>query len=280
MIHINISLTEIKYQQLNQSNLQKAVTAIVDEGFVILNNLIPHHLLDSLTEKMDHDADTLIALKRWGGRGAIEGHLQLPPPPFQPYVFKAIVNNTLINQVTHELLGANVFNSFYNGNTNCPGSKRQALHIDEEHLWSYTNVIHPAASLVINIPLGDVSEENGSTELWPCSHLTPQSIALNRYDDIKGVEQQRVLHPPIRANIQKGSVIIRDPRLWHRGMPNVTNKPRHVLAMLHNAHWRKRTLITTFSLECQELFEDTTLFPNYRFAHDVSDYLDNIARRP
>ena len=43
--------------------------------------------------------------------------------------------------------------------------------------------------------------------------------------------------PPIQPTVSAGSVLIRDLRMWHRGMPNETNVPRPMIALAHCCQW-------------------------------------------
>jgi len=37
--------------------------------------------------------------------------------------------------------------------------------------------------------------------------------------------------------MKRGGILIRDLRLWHAGMPNQTEQPRPMIAMIHYARW-------------------------------------------
>src|SRR2546423_1151437 len=50
-------------------------------------------------------------------------------------------------------------------------------------------------------------------------------------------EKRRAEVPPIQPTMQRGSVLIRDIRLWHNGMPNRTASARPMIAMIHWIHW-------------------------------------------
>ena len=98
--------------------------------------------LDLLHGKMAEDSEILIRAEKWGGAGSLKGHLTQYPPPMAPYVFRDIVANPFVIQVTKRLLPTGpkahlgkMFNSYYNANANCPGSLQQALHMDWPHLW-------------------------------------------------------------------------------------------------------------------------------------------------
>ena len=45
------------------------------------------------------------------------------------------------------------------------------------------------------------------------------------------LEQRRQVRGPSQPVIEKGSIVIRDLRLWHAGMPNMTDEVRVMLAM-------------------------------------------------
>ncbi|MYA04773.1 MAG: phytanoyl-CoA dioxygenase family protein [Caldilineaceae bacterium SB0664_bin_22] len=271
-MEIAISSSERSAEQLSAANLQRAVQAVLHDGYVILRDVIDPDHLDGLLPRMTADSRRLIASEKWGGAGRLPGHLQQAPPPFAPFVFRDIVANPFAVQVTHGILGEGLYNRFYNGNTNCPGSQMQPLHTDAAPLWPNLRTAHPPVSLVVNVSLVDVTEDNGSTELWPGTHLL--SLGGARRVDIETETQRRAEVPPVRANTAKGSLVIRDTRLWHRGMPNLSNQIRHMIAMVHNIHWLARPDRLWFDIDCQSEFpQNGPLDHNAQFTDDPLDYL-------
>ena len=215
-MEITVQPEELAAGKLTDAHVEQAVQAIRVDGYVILENVIKHEHLDMLRERMDADSQILINAEKWGGAGRLKGHLQQGPPPYAPYIFRDIVANPYVVQVTKELLGPGLYNNFYNGNTNCPGSTTQPLHRDGVHLWPNQEVAHPTAEVVVNISPQDTTKENGSVEIWPGSHL---EVSGKRIDEAEE-EARRKICPPIRGSAKKGSALIRDMRLWHRGVPN------------------------------------------------------------
>lgn len=270
MTTIHVSSTEQANQILSPQNLTEAISAIETDGFVVLSNAIQHDHLDLLRERMILDSGELIKAERWGGAGRLKGHLQQGPPPFAPYVFSDIVANPFAIQVTTALLGAGVYNRFYSGNTNCPGSQKQPLHRDGPPLWPQMKVAHPSASLIINVSLIDVTAENGGTELWPGTHL---ETSVHQHVDADAEAQRREMSPPIRATAPKGSLLIRDNRLWHRGVPNQSDTIRHMIAMIHNAAWLQRPTTLYFHENCREAFPDNGFDHNVTFTPKPLTYL-------
>lgn len=111
--------------------------------------------------------------------------------------------------------------------------QRQPTHSDAD--FAHPN--HPFA-LVVNVPLIAMTPENGSTEVWLGSH---NGTGVHHQEGAHGerasgriqldlLEARRKISPPIQPIIPKGSIIVRDLRLWHGGMPNNSDDIRVMLA--------------------------------------------------
>lgn len=272
MVVVTPQQNEIAAGKLSENHIKMAVQAIRIDGCVVIENIISHKHLDVLRQRMDADSQKLIKNEKWGGAGMLKGHLQQGPPPFAPYIFSDIVANPYVIQITKELLGQGVYNNFYNGNTNCPGSITQPLHRDGDHLWANMETAHPTAEVVVNLSPQDTTEDNGSVELWPGSHL---DVSGRNIDDALE-NQRRKISPPIRGNAKKGSVLIRDMRLWHRGVPNNSKEPRHMIAMIHRIQWLRSRRRLKYQTGCEAAFENSELDHNADFVSEkLDDYLFN-----
>jgi ectoine hydroxylase-related dioxygenase (phytanoyl-CoA dioxygenase family) len=87
---------------------------------------------------------------------------------------------------------------------------------------------HPP-SYVLNVPLVDVTDDNGATICWPGSHRDTRTAQKNRFPTQNMLRD----YPALRLHSQMGDLVIRDTRLWHGGMPNRTDQPRPMIAMGH-----------------------------------------------
>ena len=268
---ITVQPQELASEKLTDAHVDEAVQALHVDGYVVLENIVNPEHLDILRERMDADAQVLIKAEKWGGAGGLKGHLQQGPPPFAPYIFRDIVANPYVIQVTKALLGPGLYNNFYNGNTNCPGSTTQPLHRDGDHLWSDQEVAHPAAQVVVNISPQDTSEENGSVELWPGSHLDVSGRRIDKEHE----GERREIAPPVRGNAKKGSALIRDIRLWHRGVPNLSDEPRHMIAMIHRVAWLKSNRKLKYKTGCEVAFENSDLDHNAEFVDFAAKKIDD-----
>lgn len=110
----------------------------------------------------------------------------------------------------------------------------QPVHTDAD----FDHPSHPFA-YVVNVPLITMTPENGSTEVWLGTHQdTDLSYQEGQHGErasgrIKGeeLEKRRAIRPPCQQTVPRGSIVIRDLRLWHAGIGNQTDAVRVMLAM-------------------------------------------------
>lgn len=273
MIALDITPEEVKGRTMRAEHLRAAVEAVYADGLVVLNGVVDLAHLDALRDRMLEDLEALKRRKdapfNWN-----RGNIQQDPPPFPPYLFRDVLLNDAVVAVTKAVLGPGLTNSLYSGNTALPSRERQPVHADSGQLWPHLKVAHPPHRLVVNAPVVDVTPENGSTEVWPGTHL---DTTVSVQDDIKvpveAVERRRAVAPPFQPDIRRGSVLIRDIRLWHAGMPNLTDQPRPMIAMIHNASWLKLKKPLLFPVGTEAFFQDSDLLTHARFVEGAIDYI-------
>ena len=274
MIELELSAAEHSARKLKPEHLQQAVAALHDDGFVVLHRAIDPAHIEMLRERMLADVEEILALSDVPYQFN-DGHLQQDPPPFPPYLFRDVLANDLVVEITQAVLGEGVKNAFYSGNTCLPNTTQQPLHVDAGQLWPNLEVATPAYGMVVNVPVVDATPANGSTELWPGTHLDT-TRALND-GDIKlppAIEERlRDECKPLQPNVPAGSVLIRDMRLWHRGMPNLTDQPRPMIAMIHWVRWWHTGKPLLFPKGTEELFADSALETVAEFVDGPIDYI-------
>lgn len=236
---LDITPEEVASGQITPAHLAAATRALRDDGIVVLNDIISRDHIAALREKMLADLPAYLA-RMDAPFNFNTGNVQQEPPPFAPYLYKDVLLNDIAIAVTHSLLGDGLHNGFYSGNTAVGGSgQRQPVHADIGQLWPDLAVATPPFGLVVNVPVVDMSPENGSTEVWPGTHL--DTTVYIQKGDIKlpgeAVEARRTICPPLQPSVRAGSVVIRDLRLWHAGMPNRTSQARPMIAMIHWVSW-------------------------------------------
>jgi len=272
-IAVRPTRAELERGELDAGRLATAVQALKEEGIVVLHDVVNVEHLAVLRERVLADVEKFInrpnAPFNWN-----RGNVQQDPPPFPPFLFRDVLANDLVIQVTKQLLGAGMYNGFYSGNTATPSDQRQPVHADTGQLWPNLEAAHPPYALVVNVGLVDMSPENGSTEIWPGTHVDPTIVAQD--GDIKVpsdvLAARRAIAPPYQPTVPLGSVVIRDIRLWHAGMPNRTAIPRPMLAMIHYVSWWNAPPIR-LDRSAEALLQHADLRQHATYTDEAIDYV-------
>ncbi|KAI6366849.1 hypothetical protein MCOR25_005065 [Pyricularia grisea] len=249
---IKPSAVEIKNNILSSRNLELAVRHLHADGLVVVEDAVPHADLDALNAKMVPDARYLQSLGEDGPFNYNQGNLQQDPPPVAEYFFPSIFTNKMATQITSSILGPRPKWTFCSANSAMPPSspdsppQRQPVHSDAD----FDHPHHPFA-LVVNVPLVTMTPRNGSTELWlGTHHLSNLSAQEGAHGErASGRIKQRLLDArreergPCQPVVKKGSIVVRDLRLWHAGMPNLSaDEVRVMLAFIHFAPWYRNPM--------------------------------------
>ena len=186
-------------------------------------------------------------------------------PPLEPsLMFPDIWANGPALAIIASALGPNPRVNFVGGNTVLGDMKgvRQNVHPD----LTFNHGMIPFAYCA-NIYLSDTNVENGSTELWlgshrDCSYADQQTKVQKSGEPASrfGIKQslleaRREFASPIQPHIPKGSVVIRDLRLWHAGIPSQSPTPRIMLAFVHTAWWYECPTRVLFPESARSLVE-------------------------
>ncbi|KAH8698706.1 phytanoyl-CoA dioxygenase [Talaromyces proteolyticus] len=270
-VTIQLSRAEIDGSKLSARNLEIAIRSLHHDGLVVIQDVVPHEPLDHLNRKMVADGFALQARKNDGPYNYNRGNIQQDPPPVKEYFDKRIFLNPIVSQVTSTMLGPKPQWTFCSGNAAMPPTPEtpptsQPVHSDAD----FDHPKHPFA-LVVNVPLVTMTPENGSTEIWLGTHM---DSGLHVQEGMHGdrasgrikprlLEKQRLVRPPCQPVVPKGSVVIRDLRLWHCGVGNQTDDVRVMLAMIHFAPWYRNPMRLELSDDLKELIEaeDSLIIP-------------------
>lgn len=237
MLEINIARAELESGTMSPEHLSAAVQAMKTDGFVVLTDIVDPAHLAILRDRMLADVEKILS-RDDTPFNFNTGNIQQMPPPFPPYLFRDVLANPMVIAVVRAVIGRGIKFTDYTGNTCLPGELKQPVHADVGHLWSNMEHPTPTFGIVANVPVVDMTPQNGSTEIWPGTHL---DTTIGKGDDIKIPEeklrQREQVAPPFQPSVRCGSVLIRDMRLWHRGMPNYTGTPRPMIALIYWADW-------------------------------------------
>jgi len=189
-------------------NLRQAFAA---EGYLKFEAVIPRTLLAALSQRI---ADEYDQQRRQGllfsGGGTVSGHLNCFPGVESRFVYDLLQHAGIVEIVRG--LSATALRAPNIGcNLNLPGSAPQNDHVDGYASQPF---------LVVNVAAVDTNLDNGAMEILRGTHQ-----ADSKYWQILLARPER-----LRLPMRQGDVLIRTSTLWHRGMPNFTDKPRPMLA--------------------------------------------------
>lgn len=244
-IVVNVSASEALKGKLSWQNLELATRAIHRDGLVVLKDAITDHSkLDTLNRKMVADAKLLQSRKEDSPYNYNKGNIQQDPPMMSQYFHSSVFLNPLATQVTSSLLGPKPRWTFCSGNTALPPTPGEEPLAQPTHSDADFEHPHCPFALVINVPLVDMDVQNGSTDVWLGTQHSDVSMQEGKHGErasgrIKKslLDERSKIRPSSQPEISKGSIVIRDLRLWHGGMPNLSQDSRVMLAFIHYAAW-------------------------------------------
>ncbi|CAE6470908.1 unnamed protein product [Rhizoctonia solani] len=269
------SASERAAGRLGPANLLLALEALHQDGIVAIEGVINEKNLDALNARMVPDAYKLRDMKE-SPYNYNRGNVQQDPPPEPSLFFHDVFLNPFALQVSNAALGSRPKMTFCSGNTALKSTERQPVHTDAD----FAQPSVPFA-LVVNCGLVEMTPENGSTELWLGTHTTAN---LEAQDGLHGdrasgrikselLEKRRSISPPFQPVVPKGSIVLRDLRLWHAGMPNKTDDPRVMLAQIHFAPWYMNQMKLEFPKGMERMLQHPDLEIPAKFVDGPIDYL-------
>lgn len=185
--------------------------AFADDGYLKFECVIPRTALARLSQSIAEEFEQQRRQGRlFSGGGTVSGHLNCFPGAESRFVYDSLAQSGITELVrglsTTALRAPNI-----GCNLNLPGSAAQNEHVD-----GYASL----PFLVVNVAAVDTNLDNGAMEILRGTHRSEA-----KYWQILLARPQR-----LRLSMQQGDVVIRTSTLWHRGMPNRTDKPRPMLA--------------------------------------------------
>ncbi len=215
---MRIQLTDAEQadEKMCDAHLDLAVRFLREVGAVILENAVP---LGIVREARTSYFDTIQRGMTRKSRHAMK----------MPFLHHQFITNPFSLQIIEAAMGKKVA-LFRCGIHNVPpdidgNQVEKAPHRDGNHLFPELPCVLPVSGIYVNIPFVDFLEENGATKIWPGSHLIMDSPP----EDVRYLGERSKHLPALQAVMPMGSLILRDMRLWHVGMPNKTDTHRPML---------------------------------------------------
>lgn len=197
------------------------------DGICIIRGLFDRALIDEW--KTAFDALFQKRQQQPGGvapRGTARGYVTLPwvapfanPDVFANPIILGILNRVFYQEYKLVQLAADI---------PMQGSEYQGIHRDFRPLFS-DQIVTPLYAVAVNVPLVEVTADNGPFEMARGTHVMPREEGLVK---IRAGEI-----PMEQFYMQPGDVMVRSPLALHRGTPNRTPHPRPMVVMGYVMHW-------------------------------------------
>jgi len=206
----------------DKASILKATEALSKYGFVRLINVFdPAKLVIWKTHYRNRYRSYLHSTDRPNRRPLFT--VDVEGPFTDPYFFA----NPMISPLINNFLGDNHILAALSSVVSFPGAPDQNIHRDSPPLFNTDYSVDkdiPPYSLTVLIPLVDCTLETGCTKVWPGSHHRSHD------ENIEAIA-------PTNPEVKKGSVLITDSRLVHRGGANLSNQIRPLIYMTYHCHW-------------------------------------------
>lgn len=212
-------------ETLTQEQLHAAQQRFAEDGYVVLEGLIP-------LEQVERLKQALLSLEERHGFGyattSFEGLRTIRINNLLAYdeAFWEVPLQPSVLALCEALLDRELLLSSLCSLTMGPGQTAQPLHEDTQQLA----LPRPRPSLAVNAiwALSDFTEANGATRLVPGSHKYDHAPAY-------GAQVETAV-----ATMPAGSVMLFDSALWHMGGANTTDERRYALSCYYCAGWMRQ----------------------------------------
>jgi hypothetical protein len=221
---------------LLSQQMQNFSSAFAREGYVTLPNVVSKSRLAALTDELRGEyARARANGELFSGGGTISGHLNCFPGAQSRFVYDELEQYGIFDLVRNLSPSATRMPNI-GCNLNLPNSSAQNSHADGGAASPF---------LIVNVAPVDTDLKNGAMEATPGTHLR----------EYKYWQYALSGKPALRMRMSAGDVIVRSSMLWHRGMPNMSDAIRPMLAFTwenggsdiadpYTAHGGKITLLT------------------------------------
>jgi len=198
---------------LTRADMERAASTFEQNGFVVFRNVVPQDKLAGLQIKLMEEFESSSQSGRlFSGGGLISGHLNCFPGRESKFAYEALRDHGVL-ELVERLIPGTVSNMRVGCNFNLPGSVAQHYHADSPF---------KAGFMVVNVAVVDTDLENGAIDVLPTTHKQFYPFWLYALE--------RAYRLTTRIPMKRGDVLVRTSNLWHRGMPNLTNRVRPMLA--------------------------------------------------
>jgi hypothetical protein len=143
--------------------------------------------------------------------------------------YEPILNNPYIHELMEHILGKDYVLFNFSSHSSLPGSSHQMMHVDSIDSLNTNTFVHNEPQVVfLHIPLIDMNEGHGATEVWPITLFSrkPGSLQLKTMRWVKNNAAK------CKETLAQGDVILKTENCVHAGGANRTGVRRHMITLV------------------------------------------------
>jgi hypothetical protein len=224
---MKLSADELQKQELAPETLEMAIQQIRNNGVFTFESVLPPDLIADLQTAYEPLYEAFIQNP---GQTFGKNHYRVYLPFTEPFNDLRVICSPFVAPIMDALLGDDFVCHYLATNTCAPGSELQPVHSDYRLLFPEADIAVPPFHIVLNIPLVDVTDENGPVQYFP-GGTHRLNIPFGSIDPIAAKMHSEYATMPV------GSLMLRDGRMWHRGTTNRSNAPRPQIALVYTRPW-------------------------------------------
>ncbi len=251
-IRVPVSLAERHAGQLAENTLRVAAAHFREHGLCVLDGALDPELLrrgPAEAEALLDDYLTRAAAGRGGiGVGVEQGFVEVMQHAPGRYdmqwdarhaVFSDLRLSTqaIWRNLVQILLGIEYYTLFRGVLMTLPHAAEHPWHADGEHLFPGDGPALPAHCLNVMVPMVDLRADNGPTEYCPGSHLLSRTLTRTYQQDPDLPRRVGFHGRTVAPHLDRGSVVLFDYRIVHRGQPSHSAVARPVLYLTYGRPW-------------------------------------------
>ena len=209
-------------------NLKEKKTLFDKNGFIVLKNLLNtqnsfahfEYVKNAIIKEYNLN---YTEIKKLGGY--LTGNLNLKPSKEIVKIWQTL-KEFKISEIIKELTNKSLdnFDIIYAGNVSLPDKGAQFYHTDGPK---------SARKILIGVPIEDLNEIDGPTELVPGSHK--QRISYWKF------HFKKFFRKKVKLVLNKGDIFIRESYIWHKGTKNRSKKLRTIILFILSEKTKNNT---------------------------------------
>jgi len=211
--------------ELDSATLNPAVQRFRRDGALILDDIVDTRLIEQGRKAFLEQYTSYLNGGRVDERLKVgDQRLMITVRMESPFDDQRLFANSLLDSVLSNVLDEKYVIDSFGVVCSLPGAQAQQAHRDGGVLFPEIGIdrLFPTVAVTVGMPMLEMNDVNGTTELWLGSHRNLDELA-----DAEGIK-------PI---VPEGSCVLWDYRLLHSGTENRSSVPRPLLYLTYARPW-------------------------------------------